>query len=373
MLHYVKKYRVGFPLSFLMALILFAAPWAFASEHGVHSFEHFTIYDIAASETGRTAENARSKAVKAASRRAWHALMVKLLAPDDLPYAAVPDASELERMIRGFDLQDERSSAGRYAARFNFAFDGEQVRLFLDAASLPYALNGAGRALLLLVHTDGNGRKLLRGLAEETILDQTGWRNRLVSYNLPGDRLTDRRNVTVADVIDGNDKRLNQIAKLYGSESRLLIRTESEPVDMSGLRAMRFQYDFGPSGPSGVGTVRGLKGEDDMTLRLRSLASVFDRVDAAFRAELQIYQNDFGEIQITVDTPDFESFRLFHETAQALAQVNSVKVLSVALPLSRFNLTFSGTSKQLYAALQKAGFAIGESDEMGLRGRASKQ
>jgi hypothetical protein len=126
--------------------------------------EPIMVNGVAVEATAATAAAARDMAIADGQRRAFMELIEHLApGPDAAALAKLPD-SEVIPLIAGFEVADERSSATRWRATLNFAFDQDAVRALLRERGVGAPASGGlpGGA-----PTDiGDGRMMLRAPIE---------------------------------------------------------------------------------------------------------------------------------------------------------------------------------------------------------------
>lgn len=99
----------------------------------------FTVGNIKVDASASSASEAFNIAVNAGRRNAWDVLVHRLTRQQD--WAKVPplDDVTLQRMIRGYQVADERRSTTRYVATVTYTFNPDTVRRILRGANVAYA------------------------------------------------------------------------------------------------------------------------------------------------------------------------------------------------------------------------------------------
>jgi hypothetical protein len=119
-----------------LTLLGFAAPLAYAQAPTPGRADVFTVAGARVDVTAPDATQARNKAIADAQNVAFDRLVRRLVSAEDLARIPPPKpvGPALDRLVRGFDVEDERRSGTRYIARFAVTFDGAQVRTLLREA-----------------------------------------------------------------------------------------------------------------------------------------------------------------------------------------------------------------------------------------------
>jgi len=125
-------------LSCLSVFVLLAMP---AQAESVS----YTIQDVEVSATASDGTTARMQAMTQAEKDAFRQLMENLLAPEDAA-ARIAAAQEyqISRMVRGYEVRNEKVGATSYAAKLDVTFDPAQVQSFLTR---PAAGSAAAQAV----------------------------------------------------------------------------------------------------------------------------------------------------------------------------------------------------------------------------------
>lgn len=113
-------------LSCLMVATFAALPAA--AESG------YTIRDVEVNATASDATIARVQAMEEGERAAFAKLLAQLIAEEEAAAkAAGTPAHVISRMVRGYEVKDEKVGATSYAATFDVNFDAAQVNAFIRA------------------------------------------------------------------------------------------------------------------------------------------------------------------------------------------------------------------------------------------------
>ncbi|MEX1148361.1 MAG: DUF2066 domain-containing protein, partial [Sphingomonadales bacterium] len=183
----------------------------------VHSHNLFTIHDVAVDATARSAALARSQAIRQGERRAFRALLERLVHEDHVERLAGLDASAVSNLVHGLQFSNERSSQVRYMADMTLSFNAGDVRTLLRDAQAPYT-ETPGTPLLVVPVLDRDGARLLwekenvwfDAWAEQDIA------NLLLPYVLPAGSMTDRMTLTTHQALAARGDQRRVMAGNYG-------------------------------------------------------------------------------------------------------------------------------------------------------------
>lgn len=103
----------------------------------------YTIQDVKVSASAADATTARVTAMTQAESEAFKRLLAQLLTPEEAAArAATAQEYQISRMVRGYEVKDEKVGSTSYAATLNVAFDQKQVEAFLRPPAI-----GSGAAV----------------------------------------------------------------------------------------------------------------------------------------------------------------------------------------------------------------------------------
>lgn len=318
----------------------------------------FVIYDVASEATGSSSITARQNAVDGAINRAYNILINRVVAPESRSSVRRPSPVDLQRLLRGFEVEDERAAAGKYAARFHIAFDDQLMVEWLQASNVPFVMRGLGATMLYMVWTDETGSHLYTEASDTLELAATGWRNRIGLYRIPYGTLKDRLMMPISRIIEADEVSALVHADTREADRAVFVFASEVPHDPSGLRAIKYEYRLVPDDIEGEHVIRALPGEDALSMRARAFQRALDHLDDKLMADLQVGQGQEGVIRIHIDTPDLSVLSAFRQAISGLPMVDSFKIESVGLPVSVVELRFEGRMSLIQKVLDQAGFDV---------------
>ena len=195
-------------------------------------------------EYAANAIEAKTKALNVGEKKAID-ILLKRMAPDrvDEVYEQVTP-EQLVTMIKSFDIQQEKTIAGRYSARVNYIFDPiRTTRILKDTEGLN-TLSNSTSLLVLPVLDDGLALRLWE--------DGNDWRKALdnAAFKYGNDQLIsaygdpkDKRLMSQETLLSGDVKKLTSLAERYGTRNVALavarprVREGSKVLDVFLRRA----------------------------------------------------------------------------------------------------------------------------------------
>jgi len=335
--------------------------------------EAYTVRGVEVDVTAGSAAEARDRAFQEGQRLALERLVEQLVGPGSgINVAGLPPA-EIDRMVQSFQVQEERTSPGRYRATLTYVFRPDAVRALVgDAAPPPTAGPPAA-----LPGTEGPGTEGPAGAAAPVVVLpvlRTGDAVRLWDSPNPwhgawldweGDDAA-RVVVPFGDVGDvvaidarramaGDRAALDAIAANYQADD--VLGALAEPSD-SGLVVSTRLYGAIPLGGAASFTVP-MAGGDGQAYA-EAVQRVVDQLAAAVPAAPEETVPTGPQQQVLVLVP-LTSQRDWFQTRSRLRRVPAVvgtNVISLSAREAVLELGYRGTQEELRDALAREGLAL---------------
>lgn len=138
-------HRAGIATALALLCALIASPaQAQAPAPGV-----FTVRDVPVDATAENAAKAREVALSQGQGEALRRLLERLTPPEAHAALPTPEPAEVEAMVLGLSLRNEKTSNVRYLADLTVRFIPDAVTALLDDAQLPYVVDPAPAVVVL--------------------------------------------------------------------------------------------------------------------------------------------------------------------------------------------------------------------------------
>ncbi len=180
-----------------------------------------SLYTVAGVPVEAAAENAaaaRTPAIASGEKRAAQIMLRRLTQSSD--YSRLPTLSdtELQTLVRGIEINDERIGGNRYTAKITVNFNANAVRNLLRNAGIPFT-EATAKPLLVVPVLDIDGRRLMWE-------DSNPWRE--------------------AWALRANDGALQPISVPLGDtqDAQTIDATAAASVDEAKLRALASRYQL---------------------------------------------------------------------------------------------------------------------------------
>lgn len=210
-----------------LTMLLFSLSVATGVRAAPADSKMFSAGGIKVDVTAETAAKAREQALQDGQKRALMVVMERIT-PDyvvEQLVELVPD--DIINMVRDMSVSNEKTSSVRYMATLDVSFNADAVRDLLRQNGLPYVRTSGKQLLILPVYKRSPAASPV--LWDEDNPWLRAWSNRTVeSYMIPltvpaGD-LADNNLLNVEQVVQGDLKAAENLAKRYEAEGILVVR-----------------------------------------------------------------------------------------------------------------------------------------------------
>lgn len=325
--------------------------------------------------TADSASAARDAARLAGERNAYTALLGRITLTSDRAKLAAPSDSDLNSLIQGFEVANERRSTVRYLADYTFHFNADAVEQRLRAAGVPFAVTPSKPLVVLAVLETDNGPVLWD--------DPNPWREAwgaakppqgLVPLVMPLGEIEDVTAIDAAGADKGDDAKLQAISANYGHDDVLVTRATirgGKTVSVSSTR-------FVPGSPGGeqswTGTFTANAGESDPDFLARAVAATAAQVQEAWKQANIINYQQTGTLTVAVPTGDLKTWLAIRDRLAAIPSIQQTEILAIDRQRALVSLHYVGDATQLKTALAQRNLDLsGEDPNWLLRQRGAQQ
>jgi hypothetical protein len=212
----------------------------------------WVVRGVPVEATGESPTSACDAAQRQGRDVAFRRLVERIVVPSDWNKVPTPSAEELENLVIGFDIADERRSTTMCKARMSFVFDSGAVKSYLRSHSATFTDKRAARAVILPVLETGSGRLLWEPDNNWRNAWKTeDWESELQPIEAPFGDDGDKAAVVAGMNFTGDWSMYEPIAKKYGVKSVILAiaRINGTTVEVEGKQIQAGSYaDFRVTG-----------------------------------------------------------------------------------------------------------------------------
>jgi len=310
----------------------------------------FTVRAVAVDATADTARLARDRAIAEGRRAAFQRLVERLVPASRARAVAAPTDAELERMVIGFEVADERTSSVRWLADLTVAFDPAAVRARLRSAGVPFAETRSLPVLVIPLYDTGGETVLWR--------EPNPWRNAwyelppqggLVPFVVPYGDVSDIRDLSPEQAVAGDVAALARIAERYGARDAVVARARPRAGAAVELSVQR----LGPSGTDRT-LVETVTVGDELDPALRLLPAVERAVAMVANAWIEdnlIRPGVETRITATVPIDSLQRWLAVREALDRLSLVTRYQVVQLARREALVDIWVNGDAEQFRVAV----------------------
>lgn len=342
-----------------MALVLPGRSLAANGERNI-----FSVKGIGLDVRARTAIAARERAIAEAEIKGFGALLYKLLDHDDPILAMEHPAPLVRRMVRSFEVGEEKTASGRYIATYHLSYDPQSVREYLGRLDAAFS-EIPGDRLLVMPTFERFGATLF--WEEENpwweVMTPGLLKNYLLDYVVPDGGFDERLAWSAAHLARGPaPPRLRALLEAYAADDVLLLRASAEWDDSWARRVMRFEYRRLGSGTAASGRIFFLSGDDEAAVLRRVFRAIAGRFDASWKERTQARYGGFKTLAVEALVGGIEDWVRMRRRLEAAAMVRSLHIETLALPVSQLQIRYLGSEEQLRLTLEQVGLRLANED-----------
>lgn len=321
--------------------------------------ELYTVADVPVDATAGSAIEARDIAIANGRVAAWTQLWQRLTPQTEWSKLPSLNSQELDDLIIGINVANERRSSTRYLANITYTFNETQVQSILRGSNASYSAAQAEPYLVIPLLVGLEGRKLWG--------DDNEWANAWRTANLGG--------ALVPMLVPSGD--VEDLAVVNADNATTIGWTEYAPMAMryeasrvlvaqavhDGANIVVTTSTFTATGridQTYTITPNPTVAEDDAALFARAIAEISAKADAEWKTQTAASAGQVGNLDASVT---FASLGEWGRIRQALSRTPTVQKLRISgfsAAGALVGITYQGTPQQLQATLAAQGLALTE-------------
>ena len=316
---------------YLIAVLALLAPFRVVAQPAA---DLFSVTGVHVDATAESATAARDRALQNGRPAAWQRLYRRLAPQTAWDKQPQLDDKGLQRIIRSFEVANERRSTTRYLADVTYHFNAAEVRRLMRDASAPLAETRAKPALVIPV-TVGKGFEAnsdwTRAWADPTASEG------IVPLLVPGGDSQDLAVLMRADVASLEWPSFRAMADRYDANEVVVAQ-----LSANGAIAVRYITAAGIETQS-IGIAPGAFGA--------ATDAVARKLGDAWKLRSAV---DYGRTSTLIATASLASLQDWSAVRQRLSQIRAVadvQVLGMSVSEAQMQITFYGRPDQLVDAM----------------------
>ena len=347
----------------LTAVVLAMAASAAGAQQSLN--DRFVVPDVGVDIEAESAVVARDLAFLQGQRQALSVLVERLAnLPGPFDTSGISDDAIVD-MIQGFQVEDERTSPGRYQAVLTYVFRPEPVQALIRSQNLgfqapldqPVQVQPASVGSVLMLPV------LRQGAADRLWDSPNPWLDAWLNYDgasggpdivVPFGDITDVTDISAAQAVDGDAGRIARIADRYGVEDTVVAIAEPSTGGIS-IVVSRF-------GPYGAIPPVMVSSDTTATADAGSYADAVQRtlqVVSGLPAEAPVVSDGPAEslvalVPLRVQADWFQTLRRLRD----VARIRDTHVASLSAAEAIVEISYTGRRQDLEFELSRQGLRL---------------
>ncbi len=326
----MQRLIIGFVLALLAPLPAMSGAWA--------ADTIFTVKDVPVDATAAASVEAQSIAINEGRPKAWSILYRRLTRQEDWARQPQLDNLAIQRLIRTFDISDERRSTKRYVAKVSYVFSQSAVERLLRSQNISYVVSTSRKVLVIPLsptYQMGDSWSLV-------------WRDPALSTPLVSTILPDENDSAALSGLTFDSANWAAIAPI-ALRLRAVDAVVAEATQQNGRVSVRLKR-LAPGQP------------------IQPVVEALGH-DAAARAAFQVI-SDFWKNKSTVDFSQKSRLNMdvrfnslsewasLQSRLRSLQTVTGIDLVAFSIHEARINVAYVGTLDQLRANLAHSGLVL---------------
>ena len=334
----------------------------------------YDVYEVGVpvDVTAKSAAAAKKDALANGEILAFSRLLERLTLLDELEKLPRLGPRGIAPFVNDISLADEKTSGVRYLASLTVRFKRQEVRKLLMDLGISFAETRSKPVLVLPVYQAAGAlmlfddpnpwREAWSGLPE---------RDNLVPLNLPKGDLTDIAAVGAEQAVQGDQQRLNAIARRYKAADTIVAFARLS-LDLRTSRP-RVEMDLTRYGPTGAGRketrfLTAAAGETPQGLLNRGAEILARLIEDQWKLDNLLKFDQVGVVAVIIPIENLPSWLVIRKLLSRVSVVRQVDLVLLSRDEVRANLQYIGELEQLTLALEQADLRLSKKgDEWILR------
>ncbi|TWB77567.1 uncharacterized protein DUF2066 [Nitrospirillum amazonense] len=374
--------QTGFRGALFLALAAGALAGTARAEAGrsVAAEQAFVEQGVDVDVTAGNANQARDQAILQAQREALARLFRKLTPAADGRQPPTVSQGELEALVAGFELEQERASSVRYVGRFTVRFRPTAVRQLLQQNGVRYAEMVGKPALVLPVDATGAEPALWTDGPWRQAWSQIGLVDGLVPVALVPPDPADQNELPAKAALTPDATVLAHIAARHGAGQVVVARLEGDAAKGYQLTLSTFVPGEGlspaetvpqsafvprplPTAADTQAPAAGAAAPPPLPAALGlAVATVVDRVEEGWKRRVVVDAHQSGQVAVRVPLTDLTTLVEVRRRLAGVPMVTQVDTSALKTTEALLTLTVLGDVGHLKTALAQRDLVLVEVD-----------
>ncbi len=316
--------------------------------------EIFVVRNIYVDATGDTTALAREQAFADGRAVAFSQLVSRLAVDSSQLDEDTLSDEDITSLLQAFEVNDERTTTGRYIANLTFAFDPAAVRSLLQGRLVDFTETVSKPVLVIPVFRSAQGTRLWDSPNPwmEAWLDFFDT-ERLVPVVVPFGDLADVADISIPEALTGDPESLRKIADRYEAGDSIVAL--AEPFD-GGLSVTLNRYS--ESGAPSVETLLVPSADSLASLLTSGVQQSTETIEAEWRERTRVRPTDNNVLAVLVPVAVAADWFQTQARLARVPTITATKIISLSATEAVLEFEFIGSETQLQTALAQQNLTL---------------
>ena len=313
----------------------------------------FAVDNVQVDVTSRTSSDARAEALLTGQRQALETIL-RRLAPR-MYWQRLPDVGSLniDSYLKGFRVNDEKTSPRRYVAELSISFKADSVRALMHDLDVPISEIQSRPALLLPVMEDRNGA---------TLWSENWWRAEWMRYDLensltplvlPMGDVSEAIDSPAEDVLAGNRLKIDLLKMRYDVDTAYVVHALADIDGQLGVTV----YSYGPD-ITKVDVYSYSGQEDHVRLARKAVQDLMQIWADQWKRTTAVVSDNQTQLIADAGFDGAEEWRAIQKKLSDTDLIRNVRIKALSHRHAEISVDFVGTLDQLSRNLEQKGLRL---------------
>ncbi len=326
-------------------LIVFAGKTAVAGDI-------FAVNGVRVDATAATSAEARAMALAQGHEKALETVFKRLTPAaywDQLP---PPQTLDLDSILSGFRISNEKTSPRRYRASLSVAFKPDRIRELVYDREIPLSEVQAQPVLVLPIMEDRDGLILWQENWWRSLWQEQDLTNSLVPLILPLGDISDTLEASADDVLGGDRLRIDLLKTRYGTSAVYVVHALADVDGQLGVTLYNYQ-----DGDVAI-EVLSFLGADKEDLGRRAISELQATMAENWKQATAILSRRETSLVAEASYSSFEEWRGISAQLNETRLIRNVTLTELGTRAAFLTLDFVGSVAQLQSNLEQVGLRL---------------
>ncbi len=312
----------------------------------------FAVNGVRVDATANTSAEARQNALVAGHERALETVFKRLTPASYWDQLPAPQTLDLDSILSGFRISDEKTSPRRYRAALSVSFKPERIRELVYDREIPLSEVQAQPVLLLPIMEDREGLVLWQENWWRSLWQEQDLTNSLVPLILPLGDISDTLEASAEDILGGDRLRIDLLKTRYGTSSVYVVHALADVDGQLGVTL--YSYENGNVAIE----VLSFLGADREDLGRRAIAELQANMAENWKQATAILSRRETSLMAEASYESFEEWRGISAQLNETRLIRNVTLTELSTRSAFLKLEFVGSIDQLQSNLEQVGLRL---------------